>query len=100
MDHLFAGVEALVLRAIGILLAACEALIERLSGDGRSGRRVAERCRALHVGGSRLQRRDVSLRHRLVGRSHERRGRHGRTYAREALLPRDFRAYPGTLSHP
>lgn len=50
-------------------------------------------------GGPCLQRRDVSLRHCLIGRSHERRGRHRRTYAREALLPRDFRAYPGALSH-
>lgn len=96
---LVAGVEALVLRAVGILLAACEALIERRSGDGHGNGRVAERRRALHVGGPCLQRRDVSLRHCLIGRSHERRGRHRRTYAREALLPRDFRAYPGALSH-
>jgi len=61
-------------------IAGNERSIDRTTVGWARSRRwvIAERCCALDVGGSRLQGRDVLLRHRLESRGHYRTARHGK----------------------
>jgi hypothetical protein len=62
---MIATVEALVLRAISVLLAPCKALFEGLCWPSR--RRVGERRGALDIRGPRFQRCNVLSGRRLTG---------------------------------